>query len=746
MSYQPYLIANYATGLDKELEPWLNPDDSFFELFDGYVYRGVTNKRDGYSGYANGIKSTYTESRMVHAVPAFATGQTNTGVPLAPIALPNTPISRGSVVITDGTEVYTDNGQGGFPLPAIGSIDYTTGVITGFKFDVSSGAAVTVTFDYHQGLPVMGIMNFYPNNNVRELLVADTKYVNIYDRTNSRLVDISPSATYTGGNQDFWSWVNYASPDSTPRLLFANGTANDRIQMWDGTAVTDYPAVLNDGITSNPFIVNARQIFEFQDRLILFQTHENTVFFPRRIRISGYGQHTDNFDISAPGAGFIDIPDNTFFYGAAFNRDDILFFTEAATWALKYTGNDVTPFVLKKIDGSRGSKAAFSVISYLNRTMAASPRGLILVDGYTVERMDETIPDFAYNNINNEYFQSCFSGFIDEDRDVYMMYPSKGDVRPTLVAPESSDRILVTNFEEDNYAIYRIPLSCMGNFEVSDTILWTDLTAAKGFPNWDVLAAKYESWNAFPYSKSVPVALGGGHKGEIWKITENECQDNPQPIRDIIVVPSPNNDRVRVTTDWNNYDVGDYIFFSGVEGMTEMNNKQGVIVAPIDVAYNTFTVTMPVETTNFSGYTGGGVASKTVPFEFLSKKFNPFANQDKKIKCGWMYFYVSCTSTTIKKTEKVDGVDVEVYDTPFLEIAVFMNDYKRDTEPTFKYKLDLSSTSTDNADFSEDKKWIKVWINQVGKFLQFKISNTQAGTKIKIHAMMPGFAPTGRLI
>jgi len=41
MNYQGYLIANFGTGLDKERQPWLLPDDAQFELLDGFVYRGV---------------------------------------------------------------------------------------------------------------------------------------------------------------------------------------------------------------------------------------------------------------------------------------------------------------------------------------------------------------------------------------------------------------------------------------------------------------------------------------------------------------------------------------------------------------------------------------------------------------------------------------------------------------------------------------------------------------------------------
>ena len=44
------------------------------------------------------------------------------------------------------------------------------------------------------------------------------------------------------------------------------------------------------------------------------------------IRIAGFGANVDNFDDTAGGAGVIDIPDNTWFVGATFSRDDILVF------------------------------------------------------------------------------------------------------------------------------------------------------------------------------------------------------------------------------------------------------------------------------------------------------------------------------------------------------------------------------------------------------------------------------------
>lgn len=738
MSYQPFLIALYETGIDRQLQPWLIPNDAFVDIFDGFCYRGVVQNRNGYTGFATGLKSTYTESRMVVGVTAEAHGTGNGSPGPYVFNLAQTPVRRGTTVITAGAQTATDNGIGGFttsPAGGSGTINYTTGAISiTFANNVGGGTNITVTYDYHPGNPVMGIMNFFPNDFTRQLVVVDTQYVNIYNPSTDRLeYRAAAFGPYNGDNQDFYSWVNYPDASSNPRLLFSNGAQPDRIQQWNGSNVTNYAPTFAGGT------LNARQMFEVKDRLVLFQTYEGGSFFPRRIRISGTGVNTDVFDTTATGAGFIDIPDNTFFYGAAFNRDDVMFFTEAACWMLKYTGNDVTPFALEKIDGSRGSKAAFSVISYLNRTMAASPRGLILSNGYTLERMDENIPEFSYNTINNEFFESCFSAFLDEERDVYMLYPAKAQDDPHYAPPdfledESSSEILVSNFEEDTFSIYRLPLSCLGNFVSADNLTWNDLTAANGFPNWASLAANFASWKAFPYSKGVPVTLGGGHKGEIFEMNIDESEDNIQKVRDISIIDDTT---LEITTDWNNYKIGDYIFLSGIGGMVEVENKQFAIKSRPD--YYTFRVEA-YGASNFTAYTSGGEASRVIPFEALTKQFNPFINLDKKIRIGWAYFYVSIAKTVLT-TPDADGV--EQPDRAYLSIDAYTNDnYANKTNPTFSYKVDC--TNLQNVKGS--KAWVKIWINQTAQFIQFRLHNTQAGAEMKLHAMMLGVQPLGRVV
>ena len=241
-------------------------------------------------------------------------------------------------------------------------------------------------------------------------------------------------------------------------------------------------------------------------------------------------------------------------------------------------------------------------------------------------------------------------------------------------------------------------------------------------------SATFGNWNSFPFSKGTPLTIGGGHKGEVWKLNDVQNEDNPQKIRDITIVDS---DTLRVTTDWNNYEVGDYIVFEAVEGMTEVNHQQAAI-KNISTDWTTFDVDIP--TLGFSAYTENGIASRVIPFEALTKKLNPFVNSDKKIRCGWIYFYVSMTETILEE----DGATVPAY----LDIDVITNDTDSQTSPPHRYRVDCSNLEGEIG----SKQWVKIWINQTARFLQFRMSNSQAGAKIQVHAMMPGIQATGRLV
>lgn len=818
MSYTPYLISNFASGLNKRLQPWLILDDAQEELLDGDVYRGTMTTRDGYVYFANGLKggAPYRESRIVHTLAAVPALQVPNGAIVTFTLAGTGPIARGSVTVNGSSPlvVGTDNGLG--LIGAItgtgivsGTVNYTTGALS-VTFAVAPAGASTVTFTYSfmPGNPVMMIATYVNSINVKELIVADTQYVNRYNPTFNILEDITVTP-YTGNKFEFFAWTNYASPTYTPRLIFSNN--RNIIQQYDGTVVSAY--AYNMETSDDPPVpvtaLTCAFLFEFKDRLLLLRTTENTVVYPQRIRISGTGANSDDFRISATGAGFIDIPDGTWIQGAAFSRDDLLIFTEASTWSLRYTGNDTKPFTLTKIDESRGCDAGFSVITYLNRTSAASKRGLIISDGYRVERQDMELPDFTFNEVDNSNFDLCFAGTVDDVRDHYLLYPPPGQ--------GTSRRILVTNYDEDNYAIYRLPLSCMGTFKTNATVTWADLLV---YPTWAAMAAVYNTWDAFPFAPEVPVSLGGGHKGEIWQLGVTESEDNPVNIYNITAIDTTT---IEVTTDWNNYSINDEdptlsrdnIFLTGIVGMEELNNHQfplsGAFISNNVFRLNISTLLIPA--TSLTAYVSGGRAQRVIPFSTTFKQFNPFIDQDKKVRCGWLYMYVNTSGTQLRRniaiqdittsnpaiiTTVVDhnlstgnqvnvflaggmteingiqafitvidklsfslnGIDSSLF-TPYtsggyvsapenakLEIQILTNDRKNNdvTQLNNPNPVPYQGNMTNLVFEDGVKKWYKVFINQTGKFIQFKFKNEQAGATVNIQGVMPGFQPLGRLI
>lgn len=801
MTYQPHLIANFSTGYVDRLQPWLNVDDAQLELYDGFTYRGTMSKREGYTYFANGLHggAPYRESRIVHelaAVPMVGAINSINQV----FTLAGTPqIARGSITITGSTppQVLVDNGLGGFTGAGTGTVNYITGAISITFTAAPTAGTVLITYSAMADDPVMMIASFYTATNIRELIVASTQYVNRYNSTLNILEDISPASAYTGNSHNFFTWVNYPDANDDNRLLFANNV--DVIQSYDGTTVTDY------AYTSAEFsTITCLLMFEYKDRLVLLRTNEDGTIFPRRIRVSGTGQSCDIFDSTAIGAGFIDIPDNTWIMGAAFNRDDLIIFTEGSTWTLKYTGNDAVPFVLDRIDESRGSQAPFAAITYLNRTTAASPRGLIITDGYRVEREDMEIPDFSFNEIDSNNFDLCFAGSVDVDRDHYLIYPPEGQTQ--------SKRILTTNYDEDNFAVYRLPLSCMGSYIVAFDVTWNDLVAP-AFNDWDDFAAVYQNWYSFSFSQGDPISIGGGHHGEIWRIGIEDDEDNVVRIYNITIIDETT---LEVTTDWNNYSLNeddlqkgaDVIFFEGVGGMVEINNQQFAVIQI--VSNNVFRVTIP-STLNPSAYTSGGTAVRVIPMDVLMKKFNPYVEMDKKVRCGWLYMYVDSTGTSLTRNIAInqasqanpcqittsqphglqtsdqvnifgvvgmtelnniqyvitvtsstsftlDGIDSLGF-TPYvsggyvaaavpakLDIQIIVDDVQNITQLNNGNLIPYEGNCTNLIFQKGAKKWYKVFINQTGRFIQFRLKNQQAGSTINIQAMMPGFQPVGRLL
>lgn len=729
MNYEKYPIADFKVGLNTRDQPWIIPDDAFPVLEDGFCYRGVLEKRQGLRQYATGERggAPYCESRVVSqtTAEAYDTGDGTAG-PYVHVAV-NTPLRRGTITITAGAQSAVDNGLGDFttvPAGGSGTVNYTDGTMSiTFNAVVAGATPITVTYDSMPALPVMGIMQYITSTNIRQMVVATTRNVNRYNSVTNRLDDITGATSFTGTNANFWGWDNFVDAGNTRNLIFVNGSLTTPAKQYDGTAVTDW------AFTSASFATfNARQVFLLKDRLVFLYTVENGTLFARRIRITGATANIENFDATVggvpTGAGFIDVPSTIEITAATKNRDDLIIFTESATWILRYTGNEVVPFTLESLDPSRGSEAPYASITYLNQSTSLSARGVITVDGYQLQRLDLLIPDYTFDNIDGDNFALSFAGAVDEDRDHYIVHP-----RPNN---DKSDRVLVYNYEEGNFAVYRLPLSCLGEFQNSFDVTWTDLLI---YDNWSEFAAAYPDWNQFAYTAGQPIAIGGGHVGHIWRLASQDPTDHDSKVRDVQQI-SP--EVIRVTTDYNGggsadsrvYQVGDYIYLTGIEGSVELNNRMFPIQSMVD--NYTFDLQYPPGAITAFIATPIGTAYKTIPFHVTTKQWNPYVAQGSKVRVGWVYFYVTVTGSGL-----VDAQGAVL--PPILNVSVLINDRQDPVTTPFQYQVNLANTDSS----SGTKRWYKLFVNATGDFVQLDITNNQPLANVQIQSLVLGTSQSG---
>jgi hypothetical protein len=219
MTYQPFLIANQRVGKETDIAPFLLPDDAYPELFNAYQYRGVIRKKGGTQLLGEGRLGVFNPTLVA------ARGGANTTVA---VSLAGAPIEPGSIVITDGTTTFTDNGTSGFTITGgTGTVNtptnYTTGAIDITFTTANLGAAITgrylkVIDDFSQcmGLCIREINQ--TNNN--GLIAFDRKYSYQFSNTTGQFDNISTykrgtsqttdnSVTWNGTDYQFFDYCNF---------------------------------------------------------------------------------------------------------------------------------------------------------------------------------------------------------------------------------------------------------------------------------------------------------------------------------------------------------------------------------------------------------------------------------------------------------------------------------------------------------------------------------------------------------
>lgn len=745
MSFQPYPIVPFQSGLEKDQDPFLLKDDAFPIFNDCYQYLGKIERRGG--SQVIGRLVQYATITYAAALVAGNTTYTNT--------LANVPISPGSVIVTvvdtGAATVYTftDDGAGVLSAGAgtSGTISYSSGVFV-INFPALPAPVgnynVVVVYEYHTGRPVMGLRTRETNSINQENLIAfDTVKSNLWNTGTRRFDDISydqagTAIVWSSTDSDFfWSW-NYYTDTSANKLFWvcnnrANNVAVDGIWIYNGTAAVPGASggwylqtpQLNS-LAANRFLNGCLILIAYRDRMVALNTLEGTtavgagvVRHSNRARWSQNGvpytttlagaDATAWYDTVPGKGGYIDAPTSEQIVSCGFYKDTLIVFFERSTWQLVYTGNEVLPFVWQRVNTQLGAESTFSVVEFDKGIFAVGDKAIIQSDSYNVERIDQKIPEevFSFHNQNDgpkrvHGIRDFYFNFV------YWTFPNLTENRTY------PNRLLVLNYKEGSYSIYNESVTCLGYFQDITDATWATLP----FP-WSSVTG---TWSDNRKQADFPSIVGGNQQGFVFMI-EQEIQGTPT----LYITGITQAAQAVVTSPNHNLVVGQYVKFSAVEGMTEINTLIGKIVATPTV--NSFTV--DINSTAFTAYTRSGLIQVLYNMEIVTKRFNPFFGQGKAVRSPYFDMYVERTS--------VGEITADI----------FIDDDSSD--PITSYTV--STTKEYGPLVTTGKVWQRIYTNVTGQFLQFKfyLNDTQMRntainqSDVTIHAMNAWLGAVGRL-
>jgi hypothetical protein len=666
MPYDRFLIAPIDTGLQTNLRPWLTPNDSFETLNNAYVFRGRVRKRFGGRLMGTGWDSALT-------APLFSRFriQVNTtdGTGAQTGTVPGDVFGIGQM-FSIGDEIYTVQALG----TPVNMLTTGTGILQTYNTSngqyAFAGADISTPIWFYPALPVMGL-TLYDRGPIDDQPAYgfDTQFAYVFA---GGFWQRSGTAIWHGTDINFFWTTNWRGDLPADITLFvsnfyvvnyngASDPTDDPIWSFDGTTWTAHPGTGTNGFfflpdggtrTDSPFIVTARLVIAFKDRLLLLNTVEcdnsgaqldppqpgtgTNTNYVNRCRFSWNGSpfapqawyepnQSDAAGNKWGGADYLDATTEEAIISAEFIKDRLIVYFERSTWELAYTGNQVSPFVWQKINTELGSESQQSTVPFDKVVLTISNVGVHACSGTNVERIDTKIPDEVFKAVNKNLGVQRVAGIRDYFVEmVYWTFPSV-DENPNNVYP---NRVLIYNYRNNSWALNDDCITAFGYFEQQDGETWSS-----SLDTWE--NANF-AWEAGDTEAQFRQVIAGNQQGYVFIVDAEAARNAPvmqisqmtynsanQQLTLIIVNHTLNTDAN--LTNQNS----DFIYIENAQGVTFTGDTIFPVISVVDA--NTIIVQL-TSTTNFTGtYTGGGTATRVSNIRIATKQFNPYIDKGRDV-------------------------------------------------------------------------------------------------------------------
>ncbi len=604
MTSSNFLIGPIKEGLNKNIKPAFNSEDSFETLTNAYQWRGRIVKRSGYTKL--GRLANGTPVMGLRTMEGFA-------------------IQVQTLVAFDTTDAYEWNGTTFIALPTVTPTVWS-GTNHDFFFTTNYADAFWATnstaglhgwnvtaFSGSAGSGNLATVNVTSAGNAVQ--VGD--YVHFINLVPALVNNSGVLAIVTGAGNPYtiqatnlpatsvFSWTDGATSTGIGLDSFRSITGQDGIRYYgaltNGTGWANY----NPPIDANNALLGALLIFPYRGYLVFLNTWEgneqNVYNFGNRARWTQIGTPyysppvptspaPQTYDINAARddlfgrGGANDAPTNEVIVGAAFIRDILVVYFERSTWRLRFVNNAQNPFVWERVNVELGSDCTFSTIPFDKGLMAIGNRGIVISDGNDTQRFDDKIPDDIFA-IRQENFglERVYGIRTFRTRLNYWTFPDVSN--PDGVFP---DKVLVYNYETKNWSYFDDCFTCFGYYYPStNTGTWADLTDA-----WSSYGDT--TWVDGQSQTGYENIVAGNQQGYVLLLDQTDGENGPSLSISAIANGAPNSAAV-FTSAANNLPSGTWITLSGVTGTTSddgvsLNGRNFKFANPA-LNPNTFTLT-----------------------------------------------------------------------------------------------------------------------------------------------------------
>lgn len=530
MSYEPRLITPFKNGLVKYYKPWLIAEDAFPSLFNAYAWRGSVRKREGYNFFGNlpggdapvqGLKNWIDPANLTKTLVAYS--RLKSYIWNATLMLPvfqditflaDPPGQAFSWSNMDTDYFYTSNYAASMwstnNIPA-DHIRYWTGV-TG-SLNINGGWSIHTP-------------------TVNGLTQLDTALLILPYK--GRLVTLN---TIEGGvnfsSRARWSQIGTPySSNSTPLAITGITPGSPTVVFVSNTFsfVVGEPAGIVGIVGSIGSVLNFNQFNVLAinpNTSITIDVDTTGLTWTSGGLVQGPGTTVPppNFEISifawrddiAGRGGYIDADTNERIISADIVKDTLIVFFQRSTWRLRYTGNEILPFIWERLNTQYGAEATFSNVPFDDVILAFSRFGWIASDTNNVRRIDENIPDDCFTVDNSEEGIDGLAR-IQGLRDFYrqMAYWTFPSLNPGIEPNE----IYAYNYIDKNWAIFQTTNSirCFGEYSQSVNQSWQNLSATDD--RWRDYSEANDIWSQYGSSQSAgfPIILGGDVLGNVFEM------------------------------------------------------------------------------------------------------------------------------------------------------------------------------------------------------------------------------------